>query len=314
MHQLTRAQLIAGAAAAAALAPRLAFGQTVEKIRFGGVPTDDLTPIFYAIKNGLYQKAGLDVEFAPTSSGTAATTAVISGAYEMGKGSLIASLLAHIRQLPLVIVGNGALWDAKNPFTQIFVAADSPYKTAPDLNGKTASSPALNDLGELGILAWMDKNGGDSKTLKWVEIPNSVAAVSVAEHRTDVCTLNEPQLHAALESGKLRVVGDLGAVADHFSITVYFANGDWAAKHPDLVKRWVRVTYEAAAYTNTHKAETVAMMSEITKIPAAVFSKMYRVDAATTSDPSLVQAALDTAAKYKNVPRSFPAKDAFFTG
>jgi NitT/TauT family transport system substrate-binding protein len=314
MQKLTRSQALAATAAAAALAPGFVVAQTLEKIRFGGVPTDDLTPIFYAIKNGLYQKAGLDVEFAATSSGTAATTAVISGAYEMGKGSLIASLLAHLRQLPLVIVGNGALWDPKNPFTQIFVAADSPYKTAADLNGKIASSPALNDLGQLGVLAWMDKNGGDSKTLKWVEIPNAVAAAAVAEHRTDVTTLNEPQLHAGIESGKLRVVGDLGAVAERFSITVYFANADWATKHPDLVKRWLRVTYDASAYTNTHKAETVAMMSEITKIPTAVFGKMYRVDAATTSDPSLVQGALDTAARYKNIPHAFPAKDAFFGG
>ena len=311
---LTRSHVLAGAAAAAALAPRLVFAQPLEKIRFGGVPTDDLTPIFYALKNGLYQKAGLDVEFVPTSSGTAATTAVLSGSYEMGKGSLLASLLAHLRQLPLQIVGNGALWDAKNPFTQIFVAADSTYKTGADLNGKIGSSPALNDLGTLGIVSWVDKTGGDSKTLKFVEIPNAIAAASVAEHRTDVTTLNEPQLHAGIDSGKLRVVGDLGAVAEHFSITVYFANSDWAAKHPDLVKRWVRATYEAAAYTNAHKSETVAMMSDITKIPPAVFGKMYRVDSATTSDIGLVQAALDTAAKYKYLPRAFPAKEAFFSG
>jgi NitT/TauT family transport system substrate-binding protein len=309
--RLTRAHVITSAAAAA-VAPRIASAQAPEKIRFAGVPTDDLTPIFYAIRNGLYQKAGLDVEFVATSSGTAATTAVLSGAYEMGKGSLIASLVAHIRQLPLLIVGNGALWDARRPFTQILVAADSPYKTGADLNGKIASSPALNDLGALGILAWMDKTGGNSSTLKWVEIPNAVAAETVIEHRTDVTTLNEPQLHAAIDAGKMRVIGDLNGVAEHFSITVYFANADWTQKHPEPVRRFVKTTYEAAAYTNAHKAETVAMMSEITKIPVPVISKMYRVDAATTSDPALVQAALDTAVKYKNVPRTFPAREAFF--
>jgi NitT/TauT family transport system substrate-binding protein len=307
---LTRARVLAGTAAV--LAPQVVRAQGAEKIHFAGVPTDDLTPIFFAIRNGLYQKAGLDVEFVPTSSGTAATTAVLSGAYEMGKGSLIASLVAHIRQLPLVIIGNGALWDVKKPFTQILVAADSPYKTGADLNGKVASSPALNDLGALGILAWMDKTGGNSSTLKWVEVPNAVAAEAVIDHRTDVTTLNEPQLHAAIDGGKMRVIGDLNAVAEHFAITVYFANADWTQKHPDLVRRFVKTTYEAAAYTNAHKAETVAMMADITKIPVPVFSKMYRVDAATTSDPALVQSALDTAVRYKNVPRTFPAREAFF--
>ena len=48
---------------------------------------------------------------------------------------------------------------------------------------------------------------------------------------------------------------------------MFFANTDWAAKHPDAVKNWVRDTYEAGAYTNTHHAETAPMMSEVTKIP-----------------------------------------------
>jgi NitT/TauT family transport system substrate-binding protein len=312
-QRLSRARLIAGAGAAFALGPQLLFAQPLEKVRFGGVPTDDLTPLFYALKNGLYQKAGLDVEFMPASSGTAATTAVVSGAYELGKGSLLASLIAYLKGLPIKLVANGALWDPKNPFTQIMVAADAPIRKAADLNGKTGSSPGLGDLGQLGIVTWVDKNGGDSKTMKWLEIPNSAAFEAVAQHRIDVTTVNEPQLHAALDSGRFRALGGLEAIADRFSITVYFANGEFAAKRPDLARRFTRVTYEAAAYTNAHKAETAPMMAEITKIPVATFSKMYRVDGATTSDPGLVQSALETAVRYKHVERSFPVKDAFLS-
>jgi len=39
----------------------------------------------------------------------------------------------------------------------------------------------------------------------------------------------------------------------------------------------VKVTYDAAAYTNTHHAETVDMMADITKIPAPIIAKMARV-------------------------------------
>src|ERR1700743_3354605 len=103
----SRAHVLAGAVAALAV-PSLAGSQTLEKIRVVGVPTDDMTPIFYALKNGLYAKVGLDVEFVPTSSGNAATTAVLSGTYEIGKGSLLSSLIAHIKGLPLTLVANGA--------------------------------------------------------------------------------------------------------------------------------------------------------------------------------------------------------------
>jgi NitT/TauT family transport system substrate-binding protein len=314
VHSVSRGAFVAAGAAAVA-APQIVRAQTLEKVRFTGVPTDDLTPVFYALKNGLYQKAGLDVEFVPSSSGTAATQAVLTGSYEIGKGSSIAAMVAHLRGLPLTIIGNGAIWDPKNPFTLILVAADSPYKSAADLNGKIASAAALNDLVQLAIMNWVDKNGGDSKTLKWVEIPNSASGASLAEHRTDVTMLNEPQLSAAIESGKARVLAPgLDAIAPRFSLTIYFAQSDWAAKHADVVRKWVRTTYEAATYTNGHHAETMAMMSDVTKIPIEVFRKMSRVPHSTTSDPSMLQPVIDVAAKYKNISRAFPAKEAYFGG
>lgn len=315
MLKISRAHMLARTASAAVLAPSVVGAQTLEKIRFTGVVTDDMTPIFYAIKSGLYQKAGLDVEIVAASSGTAATQAVVAGTYEIGKGSLIASMVAHLRGLPIVIIGNGVVYDTKNPFTLALVAADSTIRNATDLNGKTCASAALNDLSQLALAAWIDKNGGDLKSVKWIEIPNSVAGAALEDHRIDAMCLNEPQLTAALETGKTRVLAHVyDAIATYFVGTVIFAQADWAAKHADAVKRWLRATYEAAAYTNGHRAETAPMMSEVTKIPLAVFQKMTRVAAATSSDPSLIQPAIEVAAKYKNIPRAFAAKDAYFKG
>jgi NitT/TauT family transport system substrate-binding protein len=314
MSKMKRAQLLS-TAAALAVAPRIVRAQALEKLQITGVVTDDMTSIYYAIQHGLYQKAGLDVEVIPASSGTNATQAVVSGAYPVGKGSLIAALIAHVKGLPLTIIGNGVLWEAKNPFTLSLVAADSPIKTAADLNGKLCSSAALNDLSYLAVEAWVDKNGGDSTTLKWVEIPNSVEGAAVAEHRVDLCSLNEPQLSAAIASGKCRVFAPCyNAIATTFVGTIFFAQPDWAAKHADTIKRWTRVTYDTAAYTNAHHAETAAMMADLTKIPLDVISKMTRVNAATSGDPRLIQAAIDTAFKYKNLSRAFPAKEAYFSG
>ena len=311
--QLSRARLLAAGGAALALWPTILRAQTLDKVRLAGVATDDLTPVYYAIKNGLYQKAGLDVEVIPTSSGTAATEAVVSGAYEMGKGSLIASLTAHLKGLPLTIVGNGAIWDPKSPFSMMVVAADSTYKAGADFNGKTLSTPALNDLNELTMSAWIDKTGGDSKSTKWIELPNAAAGAALADHRVEATSLNEPQLTAALETGKVRVLAPCySAISDHFVFTVYFAQPDWAAKHADTIKKLVRVTYDAAAYTNAHHAETAAMMADVTKIPLETITKMARVNGSTSGDPALIQPAINMAAKYNFIPRAFPAKEAYF--
>ena len=312
--RISRGRLLAAGTAASLLGARRVSAQSLAKIRLGGVSTDDMTPVIYAIRNGLYQKAGLDVEFVPTPSGSAATAAVIGGAYEMGKGSLIASLVAHLRELPLAIVANATVWDRKAPFDLNLVAADSPIKTGADCNGKIAASPGLNDLAQLGVLVWVDSNGGDAKTLKWIELPNSAVVPALSEHRADISSLNEPILKAALETGKVRVLGDgLSEIGDHYVFGVYFARPDWAAKNADALKRWVRVTYESAAYVNAHPSETIPMMTEVTKIPLTVYQNMTRALNATSGDPRLIQPPIEAAAKYKFIPRSFPAREAYFT-
>ena len=313
MHP-SRRQLIgiAGAALVAAVRPLRA--QAPEKIRLVGVPTDDLTPIFYGIRQGLYQHAGLDVSVVPANSGAASTAAIVSGTYELGKSSPIAAILAHQRGLPLVAIANGAIWIPSSPFVEVVVPADSPLKTPADCDGKTGASSSLNDTASMGTMLWIDKNGGDSRTVKWVEMPNSAIGAAVADHRVDFGSMIEPQLSAAVAAGKVRVLGAAqSAIGDGWAVSVYLTNPTWAKSHTDAVERWVRVTYEAAAYTNTHLDETAPMMSEITKIPLTVYRNMARVHGATTSDPTLLQPVIELAARYAAIPHSFPAKEMYFT-
>lgn len=313
MPTLSRARLL-GAAVALAAPARAVRGQTAEKIRVVAVPTDDMTPIYYAIRNGEYRRAGLDVEVVAANSGSASTAAIVAGAYELGKASPMGSLLAHLRGLPLTIVANGAVWDPKHPFNLVLAAADSPIKSAADCNGKIGAVPGLNDVAHLSILQWVDRNGGDSKSMKWLEIPNSALGAALIEHRIDVTCLNEPQLSAALEGGKIRRLADaFTAIAPRWVASVYLANPDWAAKNADAVRRWVKVTYETAGWCNAHQAETAAMMSDITKIPLPVFQKMARIEGTTTHDPSLLQPVMDLGLRYNVLPRGFPVKELYFT-
>jgi NitT/TauT family transport system substrate-binding protein len=312
---VSRSRALIASAAALALAPRSLRAQTLTKVRLVGVHTDDLTCVYWGIQNGMYQKIGLDIEMVAANSGTAATTAVIAGSYEMGKGSAVASLVAHLRGLPIKIIANGVMWDPKAPTTLAVVAPDSPIKRPRDLNGKTASAAALNDIVTVTIANWVDKDGGDSKTIKWVEIPNSAEAEAIATHRVDCCQLNEPAYTDAVAAGKVRPLGDglsSSAIASRFVIAVFFANRDFAQKNPELVRGFARVTYEASAYTNTHHAETAQMMSEVTKIPIDVIRRMNRPPSATVGDPALLQPVIDVAAKYGNITQAFPAKDAYF--
>ena len=313
MSNLARSQILAGTASALIAAPRIVRAQTLETIHLCAPPTDDLTPVFWAIKNRSYQKVGLDVQFVPMTSGTAAATAVISGTYELGKGSLIALLLAHLKKLPITIVGNSSLWEDKNPWAGLVFAADTTLATGADLNGKILGTPALNDIATLATSVWVDRNGGDASTLKWVEIPGSAAGAAAATHRVAASYCGEPQMEAALETGNVKaLLSILGAIAPSYAVSAFFAQPDWAKTNAGAVARFMRVTYNTAAYTNTHPTETVSTVSEITKIPLPITQKMTRVHSATSTEPAIIQPVIDVAAKYSYLTRAFPAEELYF--
>jgi len=314
MAKLSRGMVLAGATSLA-FAPALVRAQALEKLRFSAVPTDDMTPIYWAVKSGMYAKAGIDLEIIPVSSGSASTAAVISGTYEMGKASPVASILAHLKDLPVTIVANGSMNQTGDRWSGMLVAADSPIKTAADCNGKIGAAAGLNDINQIAMMNWMDKNGGDSKSVKWVEIPASATAPALTEHRIDFAILNEPLTTAALDTGKIRFLANaFGSVAPRWLTSAYLTQPDFANKHADLMKRFQKATYESAAYTNAHENETISLMSEASKIPIATFSKMARIEGATNGDPSLITGLMETIFRYKLIPKTFPSKDMYWTG
>ncbi len=279
-------------------------------IKVGLVPSDDITPVLYAVRSGMFKKVGLDVQLMPASSGTAVAAAVASQSYEIGKSSLVSLMNAHLRGLPIYLLAAGGVYDSKAPYAELVIAPDAAYKTGKDLNGKTIGVPALNDLNEVVIDGWIDQHGGDSKTLHYVEIPNSAATAALGEHRIDAYVMLYPPLAQALDSGKVKILGPAyDSIGKHFVFAGWFTTKAWADAHPDLAKKFASVVYQAAAYTNKHHAETAPMIADVTKIPQATIDKMPRTDAATAMNANEIQPLIDAAAKYKLIPEAFPAKD-----
>ncbi|HXF33233.1 MAG TPA: ABC transporter substrate-binding protein, partial [Candidatus Acidoferrales bacterium] len=97
MRSIVRAT--ACVAALALCTPAVSAQPALTLIRVGGVQTDDITPLIYAIRTGMFRKEGLDVQSVASNSGAATAAAVVSGSYEIGKSSLLSLMNAHLRKL-----------------------------------------------------------------------------------------------------------------------------------------------------------------------------------------------------------------------
>ena len=282
---------------------------TTVKIIF--TPDDAAMPAIWAQKMGMFERAGLDVQIEKSRNGTAATAAVMGGAFDIAEGSLIASLNAHVKGLPLQFIAEAGAYDDKAPNVQFLVAKDSTIQTGADLNGKTLGSPALNDLASLGAKSWVDKHGGDSTTLQFVEVPASAMGAALEAHRIAAASVSSPAAEAALATTNVRSLGSTyAAIAPHFMLGGWFTTAEWARAHPDVITRFVRVIAEASTYVDAHTTETAPVLSDFTGVPVAVILKMQRtIHPQTVLRAQDIQPIIDAAAKYKLIPRAFSAQE-----
>ena len=237
------------------------------------------------------------------------------GAYQIGKSSITPLILAHAKGLQFVIVAPAGVYTSAAPIDGMFVRTDSTFKTGADLNGKTFGVYGIGDIYTISARAWMEKNGGDPNSLKFVELPISAMVEAIASGRVDAGAMNEPAVEVALSTPRLRLLSHpFAAVAPRFLYTAWFASTEYAAAHRQAMDAFGRAMREAATYVNSHHEQTVDMISSFTSVDAAIIRKMTRVEQGVAADPKLVQPVIDEMAKAKAIPTAFDARELFLRG
>jgi len=305
--------LLALGLAFALATPQAVRPQELPTIQVASVTNDTCSAILYAIKLGLFQKAGLNVDFQGMSSGAAASAAVAGGSAQFGQSSLVTLIDAHARGIPFTLVAPSGIITKGSGYAAALVRIDSPIKTGADLNGKTFAVPAIKDLNQIAAMAWVDQNGGNSQTLKFIELSAPATVAAIEDGRVDAANVGTPTLTVALAGGKTRILAHVfDAFGNRFANTVWFTTSDYAKANPDVVARFTGVLRQAAQLANTHHAETAALLADYFKGDPKVYASMARVEFAAALDPRDIQPLIDAAAKYKAIDHAFPAQEMIY--
>lgn len=309
---ITRAALLGGAAALAASAATVNPARAADgtPIRVFSTVQDDLRPFLYAQNSGMFKDANLDVTFQPANTGAIVAQEVIGGAADIGKGSITSIIAAHARKLPFVVVVPGLSYRPDAYTAGYLVAADSPLKNYMQLQGKTVTCSAIGDIAYLGLRALIDKSGGDSSTVKFIEMPFSAVPAALEAGRIDAGLMGEPAMTEGIKAGKLRyLVDELRGYSRPILEVVYFTTREFATANKDELSRFRDVMLKAAAYANSHVGETVDLLSPLIKMDPKVALEMRHGYTATTFDPAAMQPVIDTMVKYKLIDKGFDARE-----
>lgn len=279
------------------------------------VPTTAETlPFYYAMQQGLFEKAGLSITVTTASSGSMATAAVVGGAAQAGSSNVLSEIQAHAKGIPIVLLAPAGEYDPALPNNEIFVTAASPIKAPKDLEGRTMAVASLHDLLALSTHAWLDKEGVDAAKIRFVELAPAEMVTALMSGRVDVIHVYEPFRGAAERAGARVLVAPYTAIGRDFLFSVWFANATWASEHKDAALAFARVMHDAAVYTNAHYDDLIPLVSSYTKMSPDDLRATRRVKVATSLRPALIQPVIEAAAKYHEIAAPFPAQEMIFPG
>jgi NitT/TauT family transport system substrate-binding protein len=312
MTRLNRTTFLAAGAALLATRER-AGAQSLVKLRIASPPNSDFVMAVYAQKSGIFRKYGLDADITIMASGSAAAAAMVGGSLELARSSTLSLIEAHARGLHFVIVSPSSTYNTDAPTSGLVVLKDGPIRSGADLNGKVVSVPAVGDLDTIATSGWIDQNGGDSRTVKFLGLPHRAAPEALLSGRIAACNLPEPNLTDALNTGKCRILGKtLDGIGKHFISTAYFCTSEYALANPDILARFRKALYESAAYANAHNSQMWPLIAQFTNVDETTVATMPWETLPTSIrdlDPSMIQPLIDTSVKYKAIAAPFPAKE-----
>jgi NitT/TauT family transport system substrate-binding protein len=309
--KMTRARataLLAGGAALGALPiPALAQAQP---LHLATIALESASEVLYARDMGFLSKAGLDPDIQLMVNGTAIAAAIVSKSIDIGYVTLDALASIHQKGIPLVVVAPCTEYLSPTTTGALMVAADSAIHQAKDLNGKIIAVVALNGVTHLAIQAWMDQNGGDSKSVKYVELPQPSVTAALAAGRVDAAYAGEPFITMAKKTARVLIYGTDG-IAKHYLSSAWIASPQWATDHPDVVNRFVSAIHETAVWATKNPAKAAELFAGYSKQDPAIVAATARVRFVENLTPALMQPIIDVSAKYNGF-KSFPAQEIIY--
>ena len=309
--RLTRSRMLAtaGTTTASLALPRWARAQTPPPaIRIATTLSEAFAEPFYANDLGFYKKAGLAADITQYSGGETSETAVITGNADIGITTTIQLANAVAHDVPLRLIGFCGQYSSAAPQPAIFVARDSPIRTAKDLEGKTVGVNAIGTMNFLGVQAWLAQNNEDVTKVRAIEVPFAQIAAALTRGTIDAGVIGEPFITGA--KGSVRMLAPaFDVMGPHWSVSVWFSSVDYIRANRPLIRRYMDVAYQTAKFVNAQPASTNAILAKYSKLPIETVTAMSRTQFAERPDPSTCRLPLDYAYKYKILARPVTVED-----
>jgi ABC-type nitrate/sulfonate/bicarbonate transport system substrate-binding protein len=264
-----------------------------------------------ALQDNLFKEAKLNTELVTVATPAEAMPQLLGGKIQFALMDMTTPIVAKTKGVPLVMVAPGAMGTAPEGTMGVgnfWVRPDSKITSIKDIQNATFGIPQINSQIWVDIRAAVDKAGGDSSKIKFVEVPNTLAALKAGN--VDVVTTSEPAGTAALSDPTVKLLsgytGAGGDVAYAFVTTQQFAK-----QNPGTVAAFRDAILKGNKASNASQDKRVAVAATYIKADQAILGKAkYPKFSEEPISAKSVQTAIDRVVKYGLLEKSKAPKPA----
>lgn len=206
-----------------------------------------------------------------TVGGVALIPIIVSGEANTTDPGISATIIARSTGARITAVAAGYTAGGEVDSARYYVRADSPIKSAKDLEGKRVAIMSIGSTPDIALTVWLGKNGADSKTVQRVAIPYANMTDALLNNQVDAISLvgvfYRP-LEKSENGPKVRMLfrDRDGLPTDKLFLGYTFTN-DYLEKNPDVVRAFIAAIKEAALWVKANPEQTLKVVSDHYKLP-----------------------------------------------
>jgi NitT/TauT family transport system substrate-binding protein len=229
-------------------------------ITVAATPGVDDAPLYLALKNGLFAKAGLNVHIVSYPSVSKELQALANGRVDVVAGDYVdffyAAATTKWSRLNLRVVADG--YHAASGVMEVLTLPSSGITAPQDLENKTigTTEPQLMQpksdvpysLETVATDSVLDNDGVPLNSVRWKPLPSGDLISALADHQVDAILIQEPYIYEAeSELGAVEVLDSCSGATASLPLSGYFATGSFVHKNPDAVQDFRSVLQRAQA-------------------------------------------------------------------
>ena len=235
------------------------------RIKLGVLPSALSAPAYIAEADGLFTKAGLDVQVVQMSNGVAALQAIQAGDLDGTVSASAPFVISTSRGVAIQNVYTFVQYSRQVSPEAVIVRADSSIKTLADLRGKKVAVDSYGDLEDARLQAdVLPTLGMTRKDVELVEIPWHAMEGALAHGQVDAVIPFDPTTARLRSNPQFRVVSDLRSYlpASSYPLDTIVLSDKFITAHPEAVSKLVRALSDGVKAVLSDRKRAVAMTAK----------------------------------------------------